>query len=45
VRGVADNAKAVDVLNEKSPAIGFDVGGKLRLQLQGYEGRAYRIAK
>jgi len=45
VQGVAANAQAVDVLNEKSPAIGLEVGGKLRLQLQGYEGRAYRIAK
>jgi hypothetical protein len=45
VQGVADNAKAVDVLDPQSAAVEVDVGGKMRLQLQGYEGRAYRIAK
>jgi trehalose synthase len=43
IPGMAANASAVDVLDPKAAAIAAGAGGTLRLQLEGYEYKAFRI--
>jgi trehalose synthase len=43
IQGAAANAKAVDVLDPKAAAIAVRAAGTLRLQLQSYEGKAFRV--
>ncbi len=43
VAGVTDGQQAVDVLDPKSPSIKIEAGGRLRLSLKAYEGKAVRI--
>jgi trehalose synthase len=43
IQHAATNAKAIDALDSKAPAIAIGAGGTLRLQLQGYEGKAFRV--
>jgi trehalose synthase len=45
IQGVTANAKAVDALEPQAAAIAAGAGGTLRLQLQGYEGKAFRISE
>jgi hypothetical protein len=43
IQGATTSSKAVDVLNPKAAAVAVGARGMLRLQLQGYEGKAFRI--
>jgi hypothetical protein len=45
IKGVAQNATALDVLDPKSPPLAIDASGTLRLKLQPYEYRALRIKR
>ena len=45
IAGAARGARAVDVLNPNAPAATVEAGGALRLSLQGFEGRAFRVGR
>jgi maltose alpha-D-glucosyltransferase/alpha-amylase len=43
IEGAAAHSRAIDALNSEARAIELGAGATLRLQLAGYEGKAYRI--
>jgi trehalose synthase len=43
IRGAPHDAQALDVLDPHAPALGLGADGSLRLHLQAYEGKAWRI--
>jgi hypothetical protein len=45
IKDLMPDAKAVDALDPKARALDIGAGGTLRLQLQGYEGKALRISR
>jgi trehalose synthase len=43
IPGAPQSSQAIDLLNPKAPALQIDAGGTLRLSLEGFEGKAFRI--